>query len=122
MKEVLTPTNSANSTVITMELFFFSIIIIKLADIAEVFSHVDTTVGANLSYRLLCIANRANHLFNILTNKVVTVVDITQCASALVVTVATIEDFVATWSSDLASPLVMVAPETHYAKMKTIIG
>ena len=122
MEEVLTPTNSANSTVITMELFFFSIVIIELADIAEVFSHVDTTVGANLSYRLLCIANRANHLFDILTNKLVTVIDIAQCASALVVTMATIEDFVATWSSDLASPPVMLAPETHYAKMKTIIG
>lgn len=50
MKEVLTPTNSANSTVITMELFFFSIVIIELADIAEVLSHVDTTVGANFGY------------------------------------------------------------------------
>lgn len=33
--------------------------------------------------------------------------------SALVVTMATREDFVATWSSDLASPIVMVAPITH---------
>lgn len=33
--------------------------------------------------------------------------------SALVVTMATIEDFVATWSSDLASPLVMLTPNTH---------
>lgn len=65
-----------DSTVITMELFFFNleqdntramirikyrqergfkskllyIIIIELADIAKVFTHVDTTVGANLSY------------------------------------------------------------------------
>lgn len=31
-------------------IYFFYIIIKELADIAEVFSHVDTTVGANLSY------------------------------------------------------------------------
>lgn len=100
MEEVLTATNSANPTVITVELLFFSIVIIEFADIAEIFSHFDTTVGANLSYRLLCIANKTNYLFNVLTNKLVTVIDITQCASALVVTMATSEDFVATWSSD----------------------
>jgi hypothetical protein len=122
MEEILTPTNSANSTVIAMKLLFFSIIIIEYADAAKIFSHVDTTIRTNLSCRLLCIANRTNHLFNVLTNKIVTVVDIAQCASALVVTMATIEDFVATWSSDLASPLVMLTPETHFAKMKSIIG
>jgi len=55
-------------------------------------------------------------LFNVLTNKIVTVVDIAQCASALVVTMATIEDFVATWSSDLASPLVMLTPNNTHEK------
>ena len=122
MEEVLTPTNSTDSAVITMELFFLSIIIIEFADIAKVFSHVDTTVGANLSYRLFCVANRTNHMFNVLTNKLMTVVNIAQCASVLVVTMATSEDFVATWSSDLTSPPVMLTPETHYPKMKAIIG
>ena len=32
-----------------IQIKFFYIIIIELADIAKVFTHVDTTVGANLS-------------------------------------------------------------------------
>lgn len=122
VEEVLATTNSANSTVITMELSFVCIVIIEFADFAEIFPHVDTAIRANLGDRLLRITNRTDNLFNVLTNNLVAVVNIGQCARGLVVTMATRVDFVATWGSDFASPPVVLTPETHLAEMKALIG
>jgi hypothetical protein len=49
MKEFVTPTNSTNSTVITMKLFFRNIVVKEFADIAKVFSHIDATIRADFS-------------------------------------------------------------------------
>jgi hypothetical protein len=49
MEIILTPTNSADPTIITMKLLFPRIIIEEFADFTEIFPHSNTTVSANLS-------------------------------------------------------------------------
>lgn len=49
VEKVLPTTNSADSTVITMELSFIDIIIIELAHFTKIFSHPDATVCTNMS-------------------------------------------------------------------------
>lgn len=69
MKEVVTTTDSTNPALIAMKLLLADIIIIELANVAIIFSHVDTTVRTKLSNLLLCIANGAYNLLHILPDK-----------------------------------------------------
>jgi hypothetical protein len=86
MEIIVTPTNSADPTIITMKLLFPRIIIEEFADFAEIFPHSNTTVSANLSNWLFCVTNRTNNLFNILTNKFMAIKRVFQHTRCLVMT------------------------------------
>lgn len=57
VEKIISTTNPADPTIITVKLFFLNIIIEEFADVAEIFSHFDATVCANLSNRLLSVTN-----------------------------------------------------------------
>lgn len=64
VKEVITTSDPANPTVVTMKLSFVNIIVVKFADVAKIFSHIDTTVCTNTCNRLLSVTNRTDNLFH----------------------------------------------------------
>lgn len=57
VEEVLTTTNSADTTVIAMELPLINIIVVEFALITKIFSHIDTTVCAEATDWLLRVTD-----------------------------------------------------------------
>jgi hypothetical protein len=57
MEKILASTNPADPTVMAMKVVFISIVIIKFANITEVFPHVNTAIRTKFGSRLLCVAN-----------------------------------------------------------------
>lgn len=122
VKIIFVTTNSTDPTIITMELSFCGIIIKEFANFAEIFPHIYTTVRANLSNWLFCVTNCTYNLFDIISIELMTIAEVLQHIRGLVVTVATSENLVATWSPNLAPSPVVLASVTHLSKIKTFIG
>ena len=114
MEEIITSTNPAYSTSITMILLLGCIIIKQLATLAEVFTHAYTTINTNLLNLLFSATERTYHLVDFMPRnvmpKLLININIVHC---LVMTVTTIKDLIATGSSNAAPSSIVLASILH---------
>lgn len=122
VEEVLSATNPANPTIITVKLLLINIIIIELANLTEIFPHSDTAIRADMSHWLFSITDSTYNLLNIVSIQFMPIHWIAQHASGFIVAMATMINLIATRSSNQAPSPIMLTSITHLAKIKTFIS